>query len=54
MINESPSAACIDSSSVKTTRSSSECKVVDGGKKNKGRKQYRVTDTKGLIPKRSV
>lgn len=47
--NESPSAACIDSRSVKTTRSGSECVGVDGGKKIKGRKQHIVTDTMGLL-----
>lgn len=47
--DESPSAACIDSRSIKTTRSGSECKGVDGGKKIKGRKQHIVTDTTGLL-----
>jgi putative transposase len=46
---ESPSVACIDSRSVKTTRSGGECRGVDGGKKIKGRKQHIVTDTLGLL-----
>jgi putative transposase len=47
--NESPTAAIIDSRSVKTTRTGGECRGVDGGKKTKGRKQHIVTDTLGLL-----
>jgi len=46
---ESPSDACIDSRSVKTSRSGGVCRGVDGGKKIKGHKQHIVTDTLGLL-----
>jgi len=46
---ESPSAACIDSRSVKTSRSGGIDRGVDGGKKIKGRKQHIITDTMGLL-----
>lgn len=44
-----PSAACIDSRSVKTSRSGGVARGVDGGKKVKGRKQHIITDTLGLL-----
>ncbi|MEG0012290.1 MAG: transposase [Muribaculaceae bacterium] len=47
--NESPSVAIIDSQSVKVTKTSGECRGVDGGKKIKGRKRHIVTDTQGLL-----
>ncbi len=46
---ESPSAACIDSRSVKTSRSGGVARGIDGGKKVKGRKQHIITDTLGLL-----
>jgi putative transposase len=46
--DESPSAALIDSQTVKTTEIGGE-RGYDGGKKLKGRKRHIVTDTMGLL-----
>jgi putative transposase len=44
-----PSAACIDSQSVKTTEMGGLDRGYDGGKKIKGRKRHVLVDTLGLV-----
>ena len=47
--NKRPSAACIDSQSIKTTACGGEHRGFDGGKQVKGRKRFILTDTQGLL-----
>src|SRR6476659_3288533 len=44
-----PSAACIDSQSVKTTEVGGKERGYDGGKNIKGRKRHLLVDTLGLL-----
>src|SRR5919198_759220 len=44
-----PSAACIDSQSVKTTEVGGPARGYDGGKKIKGRKRHLLVDTLGVV-----